>query len=48
MSTPPLAGGDGLLRLVDEKGRRYVVRAKQIAYVEIAPEDGRKVGFAIG
>jgi hypothetical protein len=43
-----LAGGDGLLRLVDEKGRRYVVRANQIAYVEIAPEDGRKVGFAIG
>jgi Protein of unknown function (DUF3107) len=43
-----LAAGDGLLRLVDEKGRRYVVRANQIAYVEIAPEDGRKVGFAIG
>jgi hypothetical protein len=44
-----LAGGaDGLLRLVDEKGRRYVVRAAQISYVEIAPEDGRKVGFAIG
>jgi Protein of unknown function (DUF3107) len=41
-------GGDGLLRLVDEKGRRYVVRAAQIAYVEIAPEDGRRVGFAIG
>ena len=40
--------GDGLLRLVDEKGRRFVVRAAQIAYVEIAPEDGRKVGFAIG
>ena len=43
-----LASGDGLLRLVDEKGRRYVVRANQIAYVEIAPEDGPKVGFAIG
>ena len=28
--------GDGLLRLVDEKGRRYLVRAAQIAYVEIA------------
>ena len=27
-----LAGGaEGLLRLVDEKGRRYVVRAAQIA-----------------
>lgn len=39
---------DGLLRLTDEKGRRYVVRSDQIAYVEIAPEDGRRVGFAIG
>lgn len=43
-----LAGGDGLLRLVDEKGRKYVVRSAQIAYVEIAPEEGRRVGFAIG
>lgn len=39
--------GDGLLRLVDEKGRKYVVRSKSIAYVEIAPEEGRRVGFAI-
>ena len=37
-----------LLRLVDEKGRKFIIRAAQIAYVEIAPEDGRKVGFAIG
>jgi Protein of unknown function (DUF3107) len=43
-----LASSDGLLRLVDEKGRKFIVRAAQIAYVEIAPEDGRKVGFAIG
>jgi hypothetical protein len=40
--------GDGLLRLVDEKGRRYLVRAAQIAYVEIESEDSRRVGFAIG
>ncbi|MGD9526642.1 DUF3107 domain-containing protein [Pseudonocardia sp.] len=39
---------DGLLRLTDEKGRRFVVRSDQIAYVEIAPEDVRKVGFAVG
>ncbi|MGQ0573092.1 MAG: DUF3107 domain-containing protein [Pseudonocardia sp.] len=39
---------DGLLRLTDEKGRRYIVRSDQIAYVEIAPEDVRRVGFAIG
>jgi Protein of unknown function (DUF3107) len=41
-------GGDGLLRLTDEKGRKYVVRSKAIAYVEIAPEEGRRVGFAVG
>lgn len=43
-----LAGTDSMLRLTDEKGRKYLVRSSQIAYVEIAPEDGRKVGFAIG
>ncbi len=43
-----LASEDGLLRLVDEKGRRYLIRASQIAYVEIAPDDARRVGFAIG
>lgn len=45
-----LAGGDpaGLLRLVDEKGRRLMIRAQQIAYVEITPDEGRRVGFAIG
>ena len=39
--------GDGLLRLADEKGRRYLVRVEQIAYVEIAPDDSRRVGFAV-
>lgn len=39
---------DGLLRLTDEKGRRYLVRSDKIAYVEIAAEDVRRVGFAIG
>ena len=42
-----LASENGLLRL-DEKGRRYLIRAPQIAYVEIAPDDARRVGFAIG
>ncbi len=43
-----LASEDGLLRLVDEKGKRYTIRASQVAYVEIAPDDVRRVGFAIG
>jgi Protein of unknown function (DUF3107) len=38
----------GLLRLVDEKGRRYVIPSAKVAYVEIAPADSRRVGFAVG
>jgi hypothetical protein len=43
-----MAGDGGVLKLVDEKGRRYLVRAAQISYIEIAADDVRKVGFAIG
>ena len=39
-------GGDPLLKLVDDKGRRFLVRAEQIAYVEIAPAE-RRVGFGL-
>lgn len=35
----------GLLSLTDDKGRRYVVPAARIAYVEIGPADARRVGF---
>ena len=41
-----LNGGDPLLTLVDDKGRRFLVRADQIAYVEIAPAE-RRVGFGL-
>lgn len=34
-----------LLDLVDEKGRRIVVPADRIAYVEIAATEVRRVGF---
>ena len=40
-----LDGGDPL-KLIDEKGRRFLVRADQIAYVEIAPAE-RRVGFGL-
>jgi hypothetical protein len=43
-----LTTGPGLLRLDDEKGRKYLVPTDRIAYVEIAPSDVRKVGFAVG
>ena len=39
---------DGLLTLVDERGRRIVVPTDRIAYVEIAEADTRRVGFIAG
>ena len=46
--TEALKNTQGLLTLVDEKGRRYVVPSARVAYVEIAPADGRRVGFTVG
>ncbi|MEV6913070.1 DUF3107 domain-containing protein [Amycolatopsis sp. NPDC051071] len=43
-----LTTGDGIFRIDDEKGRKYIVPTDRIAYVEIAPSDVRKVGFAVG
>jgi hypothetical protein len=40
------AGKQSVLTLVDEKGRRFVVPASRISYVEIGAADTRKVGFA--
>lgn len=37
--------GDGVLDLVDEKGRRVIVPAAKLAYVEIAQAETRRVGF---
>ena len=39
---------DGQLALTDEKGRRVIVPANLIAYIEIAQADSRRVGFATG
>ena len=42
-----LNGGDPLLKLVDEKGRRFLVRGDQIAYVEIgSATESRRMGFS--
>lgn len=35
----------GVLTLVDEKGRRVLVPADKLAYVEIAENEQRRVGF---
>jgi hypothetical protein len=37
---------DGQLALTDERGRRVIVPANLVAYVEIAQADVRRVGFA--
>lgn len=41
-----LAAEDGVLSLTDDKGRRVVIPARLVAYVEIAQADVRRVGFA--
>ncbi|GAB2671349.1 DUF3107 domain-containing protein [Kribbella swartbergensis] len=40
-----LSSGTGLLQLTDEKGRRVIVPADRLAYVEIGEVSIRKVGF---
>ena len=35
----------GVLTLLDEKGRRVLVPADKLAYVEIAESEQRRVGF---
>lgn len=44
--TEALSGKSGVLTLVDEKGRRVVVPADKLAYVEIAESETRRVGFS--
>jgi Protein of unknown function (DUF3107) len=43
-----LKDSSGLLMLTDNRGRRVVVPASIVAYVEIAPADVRRVGFTAG
>ncbi|WP_406283080.1 DUF3107 domain-containing protein [Embleya sp. NBC_00896] len=40
-----LSGATPLLSLTDEKGRRVIVPADRLAYVEIGEPSARKVGF---
>ncbi|ACC39808.1 MULTISPECIES: DUF3107 domain-containing protein [Mycobacterium] len=43
-----LRDDSGLLSLDDERGRRFLVAAAKIAYVEIGVADARRVGFGVG
>lgn len=40
--------GPAVLTLTDDKGRRFLVQASRITYVELGPVDSRRVGFGIG
>jgi Protein of unknown function (DUF3107) len=43
-----LGAGSNVLSLTDDKGRRFLVHAAKIAYVEIGVADARRVGFGLG
>ena len=44
--TEALDNDNATLQLTDAKGVRYIVRARQIAYVELGTSTQRFVGFA--
>ena len=46
--TDALGSNSGVLSLTDDKGRRFLVQAARIAYVEIGAADVRRVGFGVG
>ncbi|WP_067687793.1 DUF3107 domain-containing protein [Nocardia jejuensis] len=44
--TGALSGETGVVALTDEKGRKYLIQATKVAYVEIGPASAGRVGFA--
>ena len=40
-----LEAGDTFIRLVDNKGKLFIVPAASLAYVEVGEESTRRVGF---
>ena len=40
-----LEGGEKVLKLTDNKGRRFIVPTDALGYVEIGAEEARRVGF---
>ncbi|WP_406817597.1 DUF3107 domain-containing protein [Mycobacterium sp. M23085] len=47
MVSAAMSDGSGLLRLSDERGRRFLIHTAKIAYIEIGAADARRVGFGI-
>ncbi|MBF6459581.1 DUF3107 domain-containing protein [Nocardia puris] len=41
-----LSGTSGVVALTDEKGRKFLIQASKVAYVEIGTATGGRVGFA--
>ncbi|MFB9907392.1 DUF3107 domain-containing protein [Allokutzneria oryzae] len=37
----------GVLSLTDDKGKRFIIPASKVSYVEIGATDTRRVGFAV-
>lgn len=46
--TQAITSDNGVLTLVDERGRRVIVPVDKLAYVEIAESSSRPVGFTAG
>ncbi|GAB4588444.1 DUF3107 domain-containing protein [Nocardia sp. NPDC127526] len=44
--TGALTGEAGVVALTDEKGRKYLIQASKVAYVEIGTPSSGRVGFA--
>lgn len=41
-----LSGASGVVSLTDEKGRKFLIQAAKVAYVEIGSSAAGRVGFA--
>ena len=37
----------GVLSLTDDKGKRFIIPANKVSYIEIGAADVRRVGFAV-
>ncbi|GAB0102327.1 DUF3107 domain-containing protein [Nocardia sp. JMUB6875] len=44
--TGALSGEGGVVALTDEKGRKFLIQASKVAYVEIGTPSSGRVGFA--